>query len=85
MAAKFGVQQRFERSTRGRRLSRASAGCEWADAKWTTKRPTRVSGIPCSGLPKGATPGTSSGTLRNLPKFQLGQHYLVRMSFPNLV
>eukprot|EP00965_Chrysotila_dentata_P059451 1972715-Pleurochrysis_carterae.AAC.1 len=42
-------------------LSGACARCEWAVVNWTTIRPTRVLVIPCSGLPIGATPRTSSG------------------------
>eukprot|EP00965_Chrysotila_dentata_P174646 5765726-Pleurochrysis_carterae.AAC.3 len=75
----------FKRSTYGRRLSRASARYEWAVVNWTTNRSTRVSGIPCSGLPNGATPGTSSGILSLLPKFQLGWRYLVRILFVDAI
>eukprot|EP00965_Chrysotila_dentata_P231307 6198272-Pleurochrysis_carterae.AAC.1 len=59
----------------------ASARCEWALVFWTTNRPTRILGIPCSGLPIGATPKTLSGILGTLPEYQLGQRYLVRILF----
>eukprot|EP00965_Chrysotila_dentata_P137305 4541517-Pleurochrysis_carterae.AAC.3 len=77
---KFGVQM-FERSTRGRRLIRASARCERAVVNWTTNCPARVSGTLCSGLPNRTSPGLSFRIFGFLPKFQFGQRYLVRISF----